>query len=197
MEKNLEIQLNELMMKNNKKFVELIEKATHNFREKYNKEIYIKNKESLRILDGSSPSDFFASLEIVEDWIEKCIDDIRNYIKPVSYPLFVYLYLELILRDYWSEGRKIILKNLAKEFFQNFSQKYTAFHEELEQLGNLKEPLNISSPIVSNYLRNKIHIYIPRTIFDFFFHFLNTNNLILIIDILNKYFERSSKLFKN
>jgi hypothetical protein len=106
MEKNLEIQLNELMMKNNKKFVELIEKATFNFREKFNKEIYIKNRESLRILDGSNPSDFFASLEIVEDWIEKCIDDIRNYIRPVSYPLFVYMYLELLLKDYWSEGKK-------------------------------------------------------------------------------------------
>jgi len=55
----------------------------------------------------------------------------------------------------------------------------------------------MANHLVSNYLRNKIHIYIPRTIFDFFFHFLNTNNLILIIDILNKYFERSSKLLKN
>jgi hypothetical protein len=110
MEKNLELQLNELMTKNNKKFVELIEKATHNFREKYNKEIHIKHRESLRILDGSSPSDFFTSLEIVENWIEKCIDDIRNYIKPVSYPLFVYLYFELILKDFWAEGKKILFK---------------------------------------------------------------------------------------
>jgi hypothetical protein len=110
------------MMKNNKKFVELIEKATTNFREKYNKEIYIKNRESLRILDGSSPSDFFTSLEIVEDWIEKCIDDIRNYIKPISYPLFVYLYLELILRDFWSEGKnklRIILI-FSQRIFPNF-----------------------------------------------------------------------------
>ncbi len=108
MEKSLETQLNELMMKNNKKFLDLIEKATLNFREKFNKEIYIKNRESLRILDGSNPSDFFSSFEIVEDWIEKCIDDIRNYIKPVSYPLFVYLYLELISRDHWAEGKIVI-----------------------------------------------------------------------------------------
>jgi hypothetical protein len=104
MEKNLESQLNELMMKNNKKFVELIEKATSSFKEKFNKEIYIKQKDKLRILDGSNPSDSFSSLEIVENWIEKCIDDIRNFIKPLSYPLFVYLYLDLIAKDLWTEG---------------------------------------------------------------------------------------------
>lgn len=105
MEKNLENQLNDLMTKNHKKFTELIEKATYNFREKYNKDLLIKNKEKIKILDGSSPDDYFTSLKIVEEWVEKSIDDVRNYIKPISYPLFVYLYLELILKDFWPEGK--------------------------------------------------------------------------------------------
>jgi hypothetical protein len=82
---------------------------------------------------------------------------------------------------------------LAREFFDRFSPKYVSFADEIEQLGNLKEPLNMNHPILNNYLKNKIHIYVPRTILDFFIHFLNTNNLILIFDILNKFFERSSK----
>ena len=110
MERNLEVQLNELMMKNQKKFSELIEKASNNFREKFNKELYIKNRERTRILDGSNSSDYFTSLEVVEDWIDKCIDEIRNYLKPFSYPLFVYLYIDLILKDFWTEG--IFLFNL-------------------------------------------------------------------------------------
>lgn len=105
MEKNLEIQLNELMMKNQKKFGELIEKAASNFKDKCNKDLYIKNKEKFRILDGSNPSDYSTSFEILRDWIDKCIDDIRNYIKPYEYPLFVYLYLDLIIKDYWDEGK--------------------------------------------------------------------------------------------
>lgn len=104
MERGLETQLNELMMKNQKKFIELIEKTTANFREKYNKEIYSKTKDRLRILDGSKPSDYFISMEIVEDWIDKSIDEVRNHIKQVSYPLFVYLYIELILKDLWQDG---------------------------------------------------------------------------------------------
>ena len=56
----------------------------------------------------------------------------------------------------------------------------------------LKEPLNKDDSLITNYLNNKVHIYIPKTFFDFFIHFLNTNNLILVLDIVNKYFERSS-----
>ncbi len=105
MDKNIETQLNELMTKNPKKFSDLIERTTSNFKEKFNKDINIKNKERLRILDGSNPSDYFISLEMIEDWMDKCIDDIRNYVKPFSYPLFVYLYLDLILKDLWKEGK--------------------------------------------------------------------------------------------
>jgi hypothetical protein len=104
MEKNLENQLYELMSKNQKKFSELIEKTTNSFREKYNKELMYRNKDKYHIMDGSSVDDYFKSMEIVSDWIDKSIDDIRNYIKPISYPLFVYLYLELIQKDYWDEG---------------------------------------------------------------------------------------------
>jgi hypothetical protein len=104
MEKNLENLLYDLMSKNQKKFTELMERANSNFREKYNKELVSRNKDKYHIMDGSSIDDYFKSMEILIEWIDKSIDDIRNYIKPVSYPLFVYLYLELIQKDYWEEG---------------------------------------------------------------------------------------------
>lgn len=107
MDKNLEIQLNELMAKNPKKFAELIEKTTSNFKEKFQKEIHIKGQDKLRILDGSDTSDYSIALIKVQDWIEKSIDDVRNYIQPFSYPLFVYLYLDLIRDDHWTEGISI------------------------------------------------------------------------------------------
>jgi len=191
MERGLEIQLNELMIKNQKKFIELIEKATGNFKEKFNREIYSKTKDRLRILDGSKPSDYFISMEFVEDWVDKSIDEVRNHIKQISYPLFVYLYIELILKDLWQNGNIILI--IAKEFFTKFSVNFTSFKNELQNLELIKEPINYNNPLLSSYLKNKIHLFIPKTVFDFFIHFLNTNNLILILDILNKYFERSSK----
>jgi hypothetical protein len=104
MDKTLETQLNEFMNKNPKKFLELMEKTSYGYKERFNKDLmFIRNKE-IHVLDGSSPDDYFQSLEMVENWIDKSIDDIRNYIKPMSYPLFVYLYLELIQTDHWKEG---------------------------------------------------------------------------------------------
>src|SRR5689334_14713171 len=104
MDKSLENQLLELLNKNQKKFNEIIDRTISTFKEKHNKEIYVRGRDKLRILDGSNPQDHFTSLQMMEDWIEKCIDDIRNYIKPFSYPIFVYLYLDLIFRDNWPEG---------------------------------------------------------------------------------------------
>jgi hypothetical protein len=89
---------------------------------------------------------------------------------------------------------KVYKINVAKIFFERFSCNFISFKYELESLMLLKEPLNYNIPILNDYLNNKVHVYSPKTIFDFFIHFLNTNNLILILDILNKYFERSSKM---
>jgi hypothetical protein len=98
---NLESQLNELMIKNPKKFIELIERTNCNYKEKYNRDY----KTKIKILDGNNSDDYFNSLDILNNWIDKCIDEIRNHIKQISYPLFVYLYLELINKDLWDEGK--------------------------------------------------------------------------------------------
>lgn len=99
---SLEIQLNELMTKNPKKFIELMEKTNVNYKEKYNKDYKTKSK----VLDGTNSEDYFNSLEIVNNWIDKCIDEVRNYVKQISYPLYVHLYLELINKDKWEEGKQ-------------------------------------------------------------------------------------------
>ena len=187
MEKQLESELNELMTKNPKKFNDLMEKAANTYKAKFNKDIFFQTKENVQMLDGTSPYHYFKSLDLIEQWMQQCIDEIRIFIKPICYPLFVYLYLELIQKDNWND---------AKIFFNNYKDKYPAFKNEIDSLGTLKPPFNKNLPIVYNYLKNKVHIFIPRTTFNFFIHFLNTNRLILILDILNTYFERSNILSK-
>ncbi len=183
----IESELNDLMNKNQKKFNDLLEKVVRAYKEKYNKEIYFQAKENVQMLDGTSPQHYFKSLDMIEQWMQQCIDEIRIFINPICYPLFVYLYLELIKKNNWND---------AKIFFNNYKDKYPAFKNEIESLGSLKPPFNINLPVVSNYLLNKVHIFIPRTTFNFFIHFLNTNRLILVLDILNTYFERSNILSK-
>ena len=87
----IESELNDLMNKNQKKFNDLLEKAVRAYKEKYNKEIYFQTKENVQMLDGTSPQHYFKSLDMIEQWMQQCIDEIRIFINPICYPLFVYL----------------------------------------------------------------------------------------------------------
>jgi len=87
----------------------------------------------------------------------------------------------------------ILLILIAKNFLNKFQHKFPAFEKEINAFSLLKEPINNNNPLISNYLENKIHIYVPKTYYQFFFHFLSTNNLILVYNIINKNFENSSK----
>ena len=146
----------------------------------------LNNFEQLQILDGSSPQDYFTSLERLDQWVLKCLDEIRLYIQPISYPLFVYLYLELLFNH----------SNEATIFLKKYAPKYPAFKSEINELALLKHPINENTPIVNMYLKSKVHLFIPKTTFNFLIHFLNTNRLILILAILNNHFEISNILSK-
>ena len=144
------------------------------------------NEKSSR--NGNSIEDYFESLRLIEDWIQKCIDEIRIYLKPICYPLFVHLYLNLLNSKRYSE--------YAPKFLDENKDKYIAFQDEIDKLSLLKYPLDLNNSLVKNYAQNKVHIFIPNETFNFFLHFLYTKRLILVIEILNKSFQRSNILSK-
>ena len=111
-------------------------------------------------------------------WISNSIDEVRNNINSISYPLFVYLYLDLSK------------KGDSERFFKTFSHYFCEHDDELIELAAFSEG------VVSKYTKNKTHIYVPKIIFDVFLHFLTTENLSLILEIINKHFEISSLLSK-
>ena len=182
----LEATLFELMKQDPKKFSNIIKQATFNFKKMYNEVLPVKNEDQT-LKNGSSPEDYFSSLTMIEDWIQKCIDEIRIYLKPICYPLFVHLYLNLL------NSRHSVH---AQKFLNDNKDKYIAFKDEIDKLSLLQYPLDINNPLVRNYISNKVHIFIPNETFNFFLHFLYTKRLILVIEILNKFFERSNILSK-
>jgi hypothetical protein len=176
--------LNELMTTNQKEFINIINQAVSNYKLKYKKELIIKRNE-LSLIDGTRPQHYYDSLKLIEEWIQKCIDEIKIYLKPICYPLFVYLFLEL-LEKYPNDAHKFLDLN---------REKYKAFNDEIDQLSKCQN-IDGNIPLISQYMSSKAHIFIPNEIFNFFFHFLNTERLILVLEILNKHFERSNILSK-
>ena len=174
----------DLMTSNRNDFHNLLNYIGTKYKEKFHKFLLIKTNDPSSI-DGSKAQHYYDSLSKIEDWIQKCIDEIKIYLNPICYPLFVYLYLRLL---------KLNTKE-AHHFLSKNRNKYKAFDDEIEQL-DLCQNLNPNNPLVNKYLTSKAHIFIPNEIFNFFIHFLNTEGLILVVEILNEYFERSNLLSK-
>lgn len=122
-------------------------------------------------------------------WILQSIDDIRNHLTVLTYPIFVYLYIELIKKSNIND---------AKEFLNKYRELFPNNKEEITELSLIKIPISVENPskIIVKYLKNRVHVYIPKIIFDVFIHYLTTHHSMLILEILNKYFAVSSLLSK-
>lgn len=108
-DKKFDALLDDLLEKKPTKFIEVFEKAYKKYYDRYgSKEIPNLDLEKLQnqiLFDGRHINDYNYSLESVDAWIDKCIDDIRNNLKVISYPLYVHLYLSMIQKGFWTEGK--------------------------------------------------------------------------------------------
>lgn len=173
--RDLESELVQLLNKNPQKYYELMNKVKSN------------SNNTERLIDGRSLDDYYSSLTIIQDWIDKSLDEIRNHLSVIQYPLYIHLYLKLIGQGKYQD---------AKRFFIHFEDKFQGLSNELAEFKLIEDPVDFNSPLISSYLKNKVHIYVPKNIFDFFLHYINTNNLVLVLEIINKHFQNSSLLSK-
>ena len=123
--------LSEYMTKAPKEFRNIMDQVATEYYTKFNKDLILKRKD-IPLIDGSDAQHYFDSLTLIEEWIEKCIDEIKIYLKPICYPLFVHLYLQLL--D--TQNKK------AHRFLELNRQKFKAFDDEIEQLSKCQNLLN-------------------------------------------------------
>lgn len=126
---------------------------------------------------------YYENFNIFIEWLKESIDEIRNYILPAAYPLYVLLYIDLV---------KMEKKDLAQDFLKAFSFKFQIHISEINELSLFKEYIKELLPeIVKKYENNKVHLYVPKIVYDIFIKFLNTEKLAIIFNIFNKRFEIS------
>lgn len=118
------------------------------------------------------------------DWIKESIDEIRNYILPTAYPLYILFYIDMI---------RVKEHKLAYAFLRTFSSKFEIYSKEIEELSLFKEYISkeLLPEVVKKFEKNKIHLYIPKIVYSIFINFLQTNELIIILKIFNARFEIS------
>ena len=160
MEKKNEF-FNYLMNCNQKEYANIMNIAASKYKEKYKKQLILENNDKSSLKDGSSPQHYFDSLTSIENWIQERIDEIRIYLKPICYPLFIHLYLDLINNKYTEE---------AENFLKDNRDKYKAFDDEINRFGLAKNPLDENDPLINKYLKKLIFIF-PMRLLIFFYIF--------------------------
>ena len=121
----------------------------------------------------------------LKDWVESSLDLYRPELKRMLYPIFIHIFLELIIKNSLQQ---------AKEFFNEYSDDFKILHgPELEQLSAISLPSHIDeNELAKRYRQNKYRLKVSRTSFDLMLHFLHeieTNGGSIVIRILNQYVE--------
>ncbi|ELQ74505.1 Transcription initiation factor TFIID, subunit TAF5 [Trachipleistophora hominis] len=110
-------------------------------------------------------------------WIEDSLDQFRNDLMNLLYPLFIHIYLDLLFAN--------DIKG-AKEFFN--ANKDDFYNQELQILESICTPQHLNeNTLVSAYRTNKYSISMGKYAFDLFINFLERNQMTQILVLVNQY----------
>ena len=95
----------------------------------------------------------------------------------VLYPVFVYMYLYMLMLDYWTE---------SKEFFIQFSKDFvTNNKDELILLEDLKKTTLFDQEVFKKYMENKCALSLSAYSYKLLLHFLQLRMLVILLHIFN------------
>lgn len=113
----------------------------------------------------------------LKEWIEDSLDQFRNDLMNLLYPLFIHIYLDLLFSNNLKEAKEFFKKN--REDFHN---------PELQTLESICIPQHLNeNSLVSAYRTNKYNISMGKYAFDLFINFLERNEMTDILVLVNQY----------
>ena len=99
----------------------------------------------------------------------------------VLYPVFVYMFLYMIMLDYWTE---------AKDFFLKFQGEFVSKNkDELLVLQNLQKSHLFEEGIFQKYMQNKCLVSISTYSYKLLLHFVQLRMLVILLHIFNLHIE--------
>ncbi|OAG31665.1 transcription initiation factor TFIID subunit 5 [Nematocida displodere] len=118
----------------------------------------------------------------LRQWIEDSLDAFKNDLSNLLYPTFVHLYLDMVGRGREAEAQQLL--SLYKEDFVD-THAY-----EIRQIEMAKEPSGLKeNSTAMAFLSNKYHLSMGKYAFDLFISFLESNNLVKILKIVNQFLD--------
>lgn len=95
----------------------------------------------------------------------------------VLYPVFVYMFLYMLMLDYWPK---------ARDFFARFSKDFaTAHSDELAALQDLRRLSLFDESVFKKYMEDKFVLSISPYSYKLLLHFLQLRMLVILLHIFN------------
>lgn len=114
-------------------------------------------------------------------WIEDSLDLFKNDLLPLLYPIYLHIYFDLIVHEEVDS---------AKIFFNSYKDDFPDKIEELKIFESVNSAQHIhENTLIFGFRTNKYFIVMGRYAYDLLINFLEENNLIYILKIMNQYME--------
>ncbi|XP_077301441.1 uncharacterized protein LOC143922036 [Arctopsyche grandis] len=117
----------------------------------------------------------------LKSWVEDSLDLFKNDLLSLLYPIYLHIYLDLVAQDEIE---------LANNFFDTYKVEFPDKIEELRSFESLNSKQHLhENALVIGFRTNKYMLIMGRYAYDLLINFLEENNLIYILKIMNQYME--------
>ncbi|PVU93855.1 hypothetical protein BB561_002986 [Smittium simulii] len=130
--------------------------------------------------ENSRPCLYDSSFSKLLSWVDISLDHYKEELFVISYPIFVHCFLKLMATG--ASHKAISFLNKHKDF-------YTHNHEDqIKVLQNIKQSMHVSeNDLAKQFNSARYSIKMTTSAIELLLLFLESNNLILIIDIINSH----------
>lgn len=123
------------------------------------------------IHDSNQEDQYFITFKLLRLWVDSSLDFYQNDLRKAMGPIFIHMYLVMVRRD-------------MQEAAENFFKDYSVYHwsqSDLDKLGKIR-----SEEEIPKIFNEKYEISMQHYSFSQLMHFVETEDLVIVLSILNK-----------
>ncbi|KAL2613132.1 hypothetical protein R1flu_024824 [Riccia fluitans] len=126
----------------------------------------------------NSPGRYKEGFSKLRSWVHSSLDQYKNELLRILYPVFVHSYLELVAKGHSQE---------ARAFFQSFREDHEAIHmRDLQKLEGVLAPQHLEEcELARTFRENKIDIKMCQYSFELLLQYLHNTDSMLMLGIVN------------
>ncbi|KAI5169705.1 transcription initiation factor TFIID subunit 5 [Pancytospora epiphaga] len=114
-------------------------------------------------------------------WIEDSLDLFKNDLLPLLYPIYLHIYFDLINSEE---------TGTAKRFFAAYKEDFPDKIEELKIFESINSQQHLyENSLIVGFRTSKYFLVMGRYAYDLLINFLEENNIIYVLKIINQYME--------